>query len=394
MKKLLFTIIVALQCISAYAGFLPIYGREVVITNSVNDDLYISGGTVRIEAPVHGDVLICGGTVIISNTVTGSIFVLGGELIFSGWVDGSLRCASGKATISGVINRDLVVVSGDVICDKKTIINGGVLATGGNLKINGTVNRNVQSYAANTQIEGVIKEDVNCKGDRIYINGTVGGKATLSANDIEIDDSAAFQGDVRYWDSDGTVDFKQSMFGKQPVLDPTLEIVRKKWHLLGFTAAVYVIWYLLSALVIIILAQYLFKKIMNRSSRIKSQPVKSMAYGLAFIILVPITIILCFISLIGIPVGMLLITGLGILTIFNSAILSVFLANVINSRNQYNWSDRRLAGVAFLMFIMVKILSLVPVIGWIVILLATAVMFGMIIRTASEGRTIKTHAVK
>ena len=73
MKKIFFTILGTLVSLYASATFQTVYGNEVAMTNKVNDDLYISAGTVRIEAPVYGDVVICGGTVIISDSVMGSI---------------------------------------------------------------------------------------------------------------------------------------------------------------------------------------------------------------------------------------------------------------------------------------------------------------------------------
>lgn len=381
MKKILLLLLAAFSSMYANAAFQTIYGQEVVITNSVENDLYISAGNVRIEAPVHGDVLILGGTVTISSNVTGSIFVLGGELIFSGWVDGNLRCAGGKVNITGTIMKDLVVASGDVTCEKKSIVNGGILAAGGKLAIDGMVKQNVQSYAGTTNISGDIQGELNCRGDAIYIDGTIGRNARLAANDIQIGENAAFQDRVNYWTGDGDVDFRGSMFDRKPVFDNALAIKQPDWQLLGFASVLYLLWYLLASLCVIILFQYLLRKFFLRSAnRDNTMTGKSFAYGLIFMIILPALIILSIISLIGIPIGVLLIMLLSGLAIFNSILLSIFAANWINNKYIKNWGNNKIIGIAFAIFIGIKIITLVPFIGWLILFVLSAIMFGSIVR--------------
>jgi hypothetical protein len=232
-----------------------------------------------------------------------------------------------------------------------------------------------------------VKGDINCKGEYIYMNGTVGGTAILAATEIQTGDSAAFQEEVRYWDSDGQVDFGSSMFDRKAIYDPALEIKTAKLQYLGFTTLFILIAYLLSALLTITVIQYLFSNIMRRSARQSyTASGRSIAYGLALMLAVPIVAILLLVSLIGIPIGMVLLTLMVILGALNSAILAVFLANILNNRNRYNWRNGKIAGVSFLMFLLIKVITLIPVIGWIVMLVATAAMFGAFIRHYQDSR--------
>jgi cytoskeletal protein CcmA (bactofilin family) len=381
MKNIVLIIFAALFTIGAKATPQTIYGQEVVITNTVENDLYISAGNVRIEAPVLGDVLVCGGNVTISSKVSGSIFVLGGELVFSGWVDGSLRCASGKVHVSGTVMKDMVIASGEVVCDKSSLINGSILAAGGKLSIDGLVKQDVQSYATTTSIEGHVEGELNCKGESLYINNTIGRQAKLAANDIQIGENAAFQDRVNYWDSDGEVDFKGSMFDRKPVFDQSLEIKQDNLDVIGLTTSLYLIWYLLAGLCAIILFQYLLKRFLKISADKKNAlTAKSIGYGILFMIALPSAIVLAIITLIGIPIGILLTTLLLILTLFNSILLSVFLSNWVNNKYNRHWGNNKVIVFAFLLFITLKVITTIPFIGWLIIFFLTAAMFGAIIR--------------
>lgn len=45
-------------------------GNNVIISDEIDQDLYVAGRTVTVNAPVHGDLIAAGGTVTVTDTIT------------------------------------------------------------------------------------------------------------------------------------------------------------------------------------------------------------------------------------------------------------------------------------------------------------------------------------
>ncbi len=81
----------------------------------INDDLFISGGNVKVLGTVHGDVYAVGGDIIINGTVDGDVLAAGGTVLVSGIVKNNVRAAGGSVTLSDVqIGRNVTVFGGDI----------------------------------------------------------------------------------------------------------------------------------------------------------------------------------------------------------------------------------------------------------------------------------------
>lgn len=117
-------------------------GSTVVIEHAVHEDIYISAGTVLIQAPVYGSLIVAGGTVTVKDSILNDILIVGGELNFHGYVGGTIRCAGGRLKIASNIRHDLVAGGGALTLEKQDTVGGDLLATAGNLIIDGVVNGN------------------------------------------------------------------------------------------------------------------------------------------------------------------------------------------------------------------------------------------------------------
>jgi hypothetical protein len=135
-------------------------GGQVIIAEdeTVEGDLYASGGQVRIDGTVNGDLVASGGQIDVAGQVTGDALLGAGSVDVTGQIDGDARVGTGQATLSGSIGEDLVVGSGQV-----TITSSGQV---GEDFIFGT---------GRTTLDGRVDGDV-LGGTGRYINrGTIGG---------------------------------------------------------------------------------------------------------------------------------------------------------------------------------------------------------------------------
>lgn len=378
MKKILIMSIL-LGSIYPAAALRIEYGGTVTISQPVREDLYITAGTVTINAPVYGDLIVIGGTVVINDTITSDILVAGGRVTFNGFAGDDIRCAGGNIRISKNVAGDVVAAGGEVLIDNGISV-GSLVTSAGNITVNGAVTGEMRGSFDKLVLNGNVSKDINCSGQKIEINGTVDGKSIIASRTIVIGSNAIFNKDVRYWNKQGSVDFKQSLRNSKSIYDPSLHIAASEWYYLGAASILGLLWYLGMALLMIMILQYLFAATFKKAAfTIFSNTVKSIGYGLLFFIAIPIAAVIAFITLIGVPVGLLLVFSYIILAMLSTVIVSVVVANWFNNRNKYQWHYRQLVFAAFGVFVVLKLLSSTPVAGWLLMCLLACMSFGGII---------------
>ncbi|MBK8610710.1 MAG: polymer-forming cytoskeletal protein [Chitinophagaceae bacterium] len=392
MKKIFSTGLLLAITLHVFA-FRIEYGNNIIISKPVYEDLYIAGGTVTINAPIYGDLIIAGGTIIINDTVTNDILVVGGKVTLNGYVGDDIRCAGGNINISKNVHGDVVVTGGAVIINKGVTI-GGLLASGGDVTIDGNIDGELKGAFGDVFINGHIAKDVDCRGGRITVNGSIAGKTTLAARYIVIGDQAAFNNDIRYWNKREAIDLRQSLKNGKAVFDPSLRIHTGEWYYLGSATILGLLWYLGMALLMIFVFQYLFSATVKKAAdTVFNNTLKSLGFGLLFFAAVPVLAIVAFISIIGVPIGILLVFGYIVLLLLATVVTAVVAANWYNNRTGRNWRNRQIIFSAFGLFILLKMVSMVPFAGWIIMACLVCISFGSILLNINRRRKQPALAV-
>lgn len=356
-------------------------GESVVIDDAVNDDLYVAAGTVTVNAPIRGDLVVAGGTVVLNDSVAQDLLVAGGNITLNGFVGDDIRCAGGTVQLFSPVSGDFIVAGGEITIHKLSVVSGDILSSGGKMTMNGIVRGNIKSASGEFILNGNAEQDVECKGGRIIINGAVAGNSILAANTIELGPDASFKKDVRYWSKKGPLDFGKSLDGNEATFDGSLEIENGKWHYLGFASFVMVLWYLATALVMIFLIQYLFSlTLKNAANTIKNTSLKSLGLGFLFLVGVPISIVVLLVTLIGIPIAILTFIAYVAILLFATVIVALLVSNWINDAYyRSSWRNGRIAIAAFGIFVVLKLASLTPFVGPLIMLLLACMAFGGIL---------------
>ncbi|MFZ6013208.1 MAG: hypothetical protein ACOYXT_22885 [Bacteroidota bacterium] len=228
---------------------------------------------------------------------------------------------------------------------------------------------------------GVAERGFECKGGKILVNGVVGGNTLMAAEVIEIGSDAKFNNHVKYWNRAGVLDFENSLQGGTATYDPGLEIENGKWHYLGFASFVMVLWYLSTALVMIIVIQYLFGlTLKNAANTVKNASLKSLGVGLLFLAGVPIAVVILFVTVIGIPLAVLTLIVYLTTILLATVIVSLMISNWVNNTYyESSWGNGKIIAAAFGIFFFLKLASLTPVIGPLIMLLLACMGFGGIL---------------
>lgn len=161
------------------------------------------------------------------------------------------------------------------------------------------------------------------------------GPSIIAARKITIGNDASFNNNVRYWNDKGSVDFRQSIKNGKAIYDPSLKIETGRWYYLGGLSVLGLLWY---------------------------------------------------IGIIGVPVGLLLLFNYIILILLATVITSLVAAHWINNRFHYQWGFWKLVFAALGIFMVLKLISLMPFLGWFIVLLAICMAFGALLQNINWKR--------
>lgn len=381
--------ILLISIATAISGYTQNFrsGEKIVISTRVEEDLYLAAGNITVNAPVYGDLVVGGGTVTINDTVTGDVLVAGGNVTINGYVGDDIRGAAGEIYVNNYIAGDLVVSGGTLNVAKTSAVAGNVLLGGGEILFAGNAGGNIKGAGGKMKFSGTAEKDLIFKGEQLTVNGMVKGKSSLAANDIVIGGQASFYNDVQYWNRKHVLDFKETIKDGAPLFEPDLEININKWHYLGFSSFLGVVWYLIAVYVVILLLQYLFRPVFRSANiEVTTHASRSLFHGFLFFVLVPIGILLLMITIIGIPIGIIALIAYIILAALATAICAVSIAHLISKRASLNWKMWQHSLFALGVFIVLKLVSLVPVVGWLFMFVVACIFFGALMDTLWKKR--------
>lgn len=261
-------------------------GRIIVPAGDVvTEDLYAMGGLVIIEGVVEGDVFAVTGDLKITGTVTGDVLALvGGPIDISGEVGGSVRVASVRADVSGEVADDLAVTAFETTV--AGTVGRDVLLVGGEATLSGSVGRDVRLQAVRLGVDGAIGRDVLVRVDRL----AVGSGANVSGNLL-------YQASREAAVADGAV--VEGLLTRRDVLAPVwAKTVTRMISILS----------LLGLIVAGLMIGWVFRGTSRAAiEEVQRRPWRSLAMGLAALLLIPLLMIPLFLTLVGIPVALLLL---------------------------------------------------------------------------------------
>lgn len=388
--RILLYFLVLLMPVTGYAQKTE-NGNEIEITRAVNEDLYITGSTITVNAPVYGDIVIGAGTIVINDTVSGDVIVGGGKITLNGYIGDDLRAVAGEAYLNGTVQGDVVLSAGTFTTSKRSLVYGNMLVGAGTVTLNGAVEGRVKCRGSEIRLNGEVRKEADCRGESLSINGVVEGKSMLAANQIHVGEQAAFHQDVSFWQKNPSQDFNRAMKHGTATYERTLQINDRKWQYLGFASILFMIWYLSAAFITILIIQYLFGKTMSRAAdEAFLHTMRSISYGFLFLIGIPVAAFVMTITVIGIPVGILLVLGYFAILVLANVITSVVVANWINRRGNFNWGTGMLSLIGLFAFILIKFISLIPVFGWFILLVICALAFGSILTDIYQRRKVRS----
>ncbi len=326
MRWLYVLLLISVLATAPAAEALKFMSDDVVSINfPVEDDLFAGGDTVNVNAPVDSAV-IAGGNVSIDAPIKGDLIVFGGEVDLNSDVGGKIVAAGGTINLRGDVARNVVMAGGQVRILSTSEIGRDAAVTGGN----------------------------------VYNAGKIAGTLWVNAGNFENNGTV---GDLKFqqWEEDEAAEEKAEAFIS------TFSILM----ILGF-------------LIVGLIILRLFPRSVSAVDREirQSPPVKALL-GLGLIVASMILIVISIFTVVGMPLGFLL------LTLFVAALM---LANLFVSFSLGRWIVSALNQTlgdypAFILgYVVLSVLFLIPYAGSIIELISISLGFGAMVYAINESR--------
>jgi cytoskeletal protein CcmA (bactofilin family) len=338
---------------------------RVPAQETVADDLYMAGPFVSVDGQVRGDVAAAGGTVSVRGQTSGDLLLAGGTVEAGGPVGASIRAVGGTVVVRGAVAADVVAAGGRVSIDQASRIGRDAALAGGSVWLLGAVGR-----------------DARIAGGSVEIGGTVGGNLLIRASEIRLLPTAVVRGNLIYSSElpiqiadgarvAGTV--TREAYPVRPM--PSRQAMRGFRIFFGIADF---FWMLIITLVLVAVAPH---GLQVTADAARTRLGASLGWGLLLLFVVPLVIVALLVTVLGIPVGALLLVA-HVLALFAShAAAGLAVGQTVAPRLQSPYAEASI-GIGI-----IAIATNLPYIGWLLRLLVVAVGFGALISVLWQRRT-------
>lgn len=334
-------------------------GQDVTVAagETVNGDLYAAGNSVNILGTVNGDVFAAGRVVNVSGMVKGGLTVAAQNIDVSSSVGTGVRLAGQTISFSGAAGRDLFVAGSDANIKNGAKIGGDLISTSGTTRLDGAVTGNVRG-----------------SGGTVTINGPVGGNVDADVGNLNIAPGADIKGNLTYTSQNqATIEPGARIAGTRNQRTP--QATEPTGGFPTFTVAMGMVGFLMSLLTGSILILLMENRIAVISDAIGYSVLGSLGWGALIFFVTPIVVVAVLITIIGIPIGIILLLVYGIALYLSQIFTGLFIGRILTGRYEKPSSRAGLIGQLALGLLIITVLQLIPFVGGLVTL--AVLIFGL-----------------
>jgi len=343
--------------LSPASAFFAQSGESLVLPKDkkIDEAAFLAGSSLTINPDINGDLFCAGADIIINGNVKGDIICAGQSIKINGNVDGNVRAAAQNIEIAGVVSKNISVVAQGLSFGAKSNVKGDVFF-------------GVQ----NVNIGGIMGRDLAGAGESINITGSLLRNATITGTNITVSDTAKVGGNIDYYlekTATASIDKKnvKGVITRHDIETPSKPEMKKDMAKFSGVAMISkTIYGIISFAVLgLVLVYFDRKNTEKRIAQIAQKPLVSGLIGFAVLITAPIAFFIIMITLIGMPLAMVAlfvyIVAMITASLYPSAILGKLFFEKVFKKMNTNLFLQMLLGVTLL-----GLISIIPIIGWIV----------------------------
>ena len=310
---------------------------------------YQTGYTLEKGKTVDDTLIVTGDSAVIDGDVNGDLIFGGRKLVLNGNVKGDVAAGTQITEINGTVGGNLISFSQWHSITGKVAGNVYNWTQEFRLASNATIGGNLMSFSADCDMAGQVARDMWAFTAKAEISGKVGGSLNMHGDSLPVNSGAVIGGDLdaRLNHPDrGHIDKGASIAGKQSIqqeergTDDTSRYTRGKfyfWQLIQLLGAL-----LLGTLLLACYPDF-YRGTVEAAGFTWPPLLRSLGVGFAILVATPVAIVLCSVTLIGIPLGVLSL----MVYVFGMYFAKIFVGAVVGQallqRNPQNRQDALLA---------------------------------------------------
>jgi len=340
---------------------MELHNDEIIFLaadQKIDRNYYAVAKNIEIYGEINGDLFLAGNNIIIdSENINGDIFVAGENITIKGKINGSIRGVVAKqANISAQVSANIYLAGQALILSQESIINGNFTFWGQSASLHGNIVGQAEGGMNSLLISGGLEKDLD-----VYISGN-------KSEDFQVTEGAVVGGIIKYkaWQEGNISD--QAEIGGELIFEKLLReskpffAMATLWHLVLKFFGMLVV-----GMILIYLWPRFFPPLVRK---VKKRPIKTLALGLAVLVLTPIICVILMITVIGLPLAIMALS-VWIMALYIAKVVSAWLIGYwFKNRffTKYKWSDVSI--LAFGIFVYL-IIGKLPFVG----LLAIVILF-------------------
>ncbi len=305
----------------------------------IDDDLMVAGKSVLIAGKVTGDVLAAGQNIRVTGPVGGSVMAAGQDVIVTGDVEGSARLAGRSVTLGGIVKRNAQAAGQTVMVSDTADIKKDLHVGGNTVDFDGAVGR-LFGLASQTAA----------------IRGSVGGDLVFEGQALSLGPAAKVGGNLLYRsDAEPLIEPGATITGATTKLPPRPGAKPKRG---GFSPVGFVIFLLMSFTFGAVGLAVLPRIFAASANAVGVRFWWNLVLGFILLIVTPMAVIVAMITVIGIPLGLVVLIAWIIWLVFSGVPVGTYIGGrLLRSASPY-WA--LLVGLLILLVLMA-----IPIIGGI-----------------------------
>ena len=313
-------------------------------------------------------------------------------------VAGNMRLAGRIIDITQDVKGNIVAIGETIHIHSGVVVGGSVLLRGTNVILEGSVLGTTNIQGDTVTLNGTEQGDMNIQSQNYTQNGQSSGNAILSSPVMSFGEQASIGKNLRYWSSSekkdlssvvkGTVSFEANLETND---QPNNKNAATAAGIVAAILAAFTIYTLFSSALILGLLLFATHTFFRDTAKIlMKKPGIHFLYGLLYFIVTPIIALIFLITVIGFPIA-LAIAFIYILSLMLAQVCTAMVfARWTELRYKKKWSNVTVFFVALGIFIALRVIHFIPILGWIITSVAVCLAFGSLMQ-AKYDRYMKVR---
>jgi hypothetical protein len=255
---------------------------------TVKDDVYAFGDSVKIDGVIDGDLIVLASNVQINGTVTGDVYLLGSTATVDANIYGNTTILANNTSLKGILAQNVYMVT--------TYANYDAQA-----------GKDVFSVSAENNFKGSIGDDLRAYSMRSAIDSTVNGDLILLGEEYTVSEEK-ISNNIYYNSTLNTIAREQGVDLDNGIKIDTSVVeksIKNNWSFISLKAIVSFVGFALVGLILITLTPVKNVELQKKITGSIDEFLKSLVMGFAVFLLLPFPLFILMITIVGFPAAML-----------------------------------------------------------------------------------------